>query len=128
MEKLLNLSNILIILSITYPESLRYNEFFDIIESESNEIRYIEYGSKGSDFSIGKFQMKPSFIENLEDVQKTYKISKYDVVKYPFYKTTNQKRKERLHRLKSREWQMIYMSLFVTASKVMPTHKFSLVF
>jgi hypothetical protein len=118
-NKFLSLSNALIIISITYPESLRYNEFFDTIEQEVNEIRYIKLGSKGSDFSTGKFQMKPSFIEKLEEAHKRYKLSNFDVVKYPFYKTEKQKREERIKRLKSEEWQMIYLALFVSTMDVL---------
>ncbi len=52
--------------SIVFPETIRYNTFKAFFETSSLELLYINNGSEAVDFSIGYFQMKPSFIEELE--------------------------------------------------------------
>ena len=52
--------------AIVYPELLRYNYIQDFIETSGLELLYMHYGAKTADFSIGHFQMKPSFAEHIE--------------------------------------------------------------
>ena len=52
--------------AIVYPELLRYNYIQDFIETSGLELIYMRYGAKTADFSIGHFQMKPSFAEHIE--------------------------------------------------------------
>lgn len=54
------------VLSIVFPEIIRWNEFQDVIEISADRTLYVNGGSKLGDFSLGSFQMKPSFIESLE--------------------------------------------------------------
>ncbi len=54
------------ILSIAFPEILRYDSYSDYLETSSNRILYVNNGKEASDFSTGYFQMKPSFLENLK--------------------------------------------------------------
>jgi hypothetical protein len=54
------------VLSIVFPEIIRYNAFKDFLETKTLEWLYVEYGKDKADFSIGLFQMKPSFVEKLE--------------------------------------------------------------
>lgn len=49
-----------------FPELVRYNELSDLIETTALELLYVQQGSRAVDFSIGHFQMKPSFVEQLE--------------------------------------------------------------
>lgn len=49
-----------------FPELIRYNELSDLIETTALELLYVQQGSYAVDFSIGHFQMKPSFVEQLE--------------------------------------------------------------
>ena len=66
------------IIAIAFPEIIRYNAFSDLIEITSNRILYINGGKTASDFSIGLFQMKPSFVEDLENyVANSEKLEKY---------------------------------------------------
>ena len=63
------------IIAIAFPEILRYNAFSDLIETTSNRLLYINGGRTASDFSIGLFQMRPSFVEDLENyVAKSEKL------------------------------------------------------
>lgn len=52
--------------AIVFPELIRYNSFFNAIEIESLKFLYVKEGTDYADFSVGYFQMKPSFAERLE--------------------------------------------------------------
>ena len=78
------------------------------------EYYYIDKGAEAADFSIGIFQMKPSFIEQLEA-----EVGKYEGLKKEYnsvlgFKTEQSKeiRKERLDRLKDKSWQITYINCF----------------
>lgn len=103
-----------ILVSILFPERIRYSIISDYIETEINENLYTNLGSEYVDFSIGHFQMKPSFIEKIEDY-----VSKNEEFKACFsnnlkYKTNLIKeiRIERIKRLKSFTWQLKYAEIF----------------
>ena len=51
--------------SVVWPEMERYTRLQDLAETAAVYGTYITTGG-GPDYSIGLFQMKPSFIENLE--------------------------------------------------------------
>ncbi|MBE2279639.1 MAG: hypothetical protein IAE91_04545 [Ignavibacteriaceae bacterium] len=52
--------------SVVFPEMVRFSIISDFIEVTALKIFYINFGKEYSDFSVGRFQMKPSFLENLE--------------------------------------------------------------
>jgi len=52
--------------AIVFPEIIRYNSLYDIIEINSLRTIYARYGEKYADFSVGLFQMKPTFAKSLE--------------------------------------------------------------
>lgn len=99
-------------ISIVFPEIIRWNAFQDLMETKSLELAYVKFGRKGADFSIGHFQMKPSFVEQLENY-----VEKHQDLKYLNYVViTEQKiikaRRIRLYRLKSFLWQLRYAHVF----------------
>lgn len=53
-------------LAIAAPEHIRYRELSNLMEVQALRLMYAELGSEQVDFSVGYFQMKPSFIEELE--------------------------------------------------------------
>lgn len=101
--------------AIVYPELLRYNYIQDFIETSGLELIYMRYGAKTADFSIGHFQMKPSFAEHIE------KYIEKNVVDFYHYKkliitqktTPLKQRKLRLTRLKQMDWQLTYLHAFI---------------
>lgn len=103
-----------IAISVVFPEFIRYSNYKDILETHSLEIIYVNLGKEYIDFSVGLMQMKPSFVENLERYIKTsLQLSK----KYKFITifnsgTEKQIRQQRLNRLKSTQWQLIYLCTF----------------
>ena len=54
------------LMAIVFPELIRYNTVFDAIEINSLKYLYVSEGKDYADFSVGYFQMKPSFAEMVE--------------------------------------------------------------
>jgi hypothetical protein len=97
-------------LSIIFPELIRYSSIRDKMELSGLFTLYIQYGEKYADFSVGRFQMKPSFAEQLEnDANNTPEVAftKFNVTK------TSQARIERVKRLGEMEGQVNYLVLFI---------------
>ncbi|MCP3931869.1 MAG: hypothetical protein GY705_22570 [Bacteroidetes bacterium] len=102
------------VLSVVFPELIRYNMFRDFLETKALEILYVQFGAEKADFSIGPFQMKPSFIEQIEDVVKNDPLT-YPSFEFIYnYNVNDEKsiRKERLRRIQSFEWQLKYAFVF----------------
>ncbi|MEZ4919584.1 MAG: hypothetical protein R2792_10830 [Saprospiraceae bacterium] len=96
-------------LAIVAPELIRYSLFRDYFETSALEALYIQYGTDGADFSIGKFQMKPSFVEQLEKAILDDKalLSKYHAIVCNTG-DLNMDRRKRLDLLKKPESQLLY--------------------
>lgn len=102
--------------AIVFPETIRYNTFRNFLETSSLELLYVESGSETVDFSIGYFQMKPSFIEELETtLSKSNSLKqKYSFVyTYSSKLTEKSRRSIRLKRLKNVDWQITYICCFI---------------
>jgi hypothetical protein len=100
-----------IAISVVFPEIVRFSEIQNFLEVRALELLYTNNGSKYANFSIGRFQMKPSFIETLES-----QLKKYD---YPLLQTFDYKNKkekeeryERIKRLSNDNWQFRYLKAF----------------
>ena len=90
-------------LAIGAPELMRYSMVSDFIETEILELSYVDHGLDYADFSIGKFQMKPSFVERLEAEicnRPLLHIKYQGLVNYPDTNVRSM-RAERLQRIKS---------------------------
>jgi len=101
-----------IIRAVLFPELMRYGMIRDIIETSGLELVYVSTGE--ADFSIGPFQMKPSFAEKLENyaAKKPHKYSGFiDLLRY---QSTDPQgiRRERIDRLQSGSFQILYAILF----------------
>ncbi|MDR1274307.1 MAG: hypothetical protein LBK12_07140, partial [Odoribacteraceae bacterium] len=77
------------------------------------KVFYVQKGKAYADFSTGFFQMKPSFIERLEDSLQTKKHlhEKFKECLLPD-PASREARVERLRRLGQMEWQLEYLALF----------------
>ena len=102
------------VLAIVYPELLRYNLFRDFFETTFLEQLYVKGGAQLADFSIGPFQMKPSFIESLEfHIQHAPALQKdFGFITQYEHLYESAIRNERLQRLQSFEWQVKYAFCF----------------
>ena len=103
---------------IVFPELTRYSMFRDFFETGGNELLYIKGGKAICDFSIGPWQMKPSFAEDVEGlIGKSADSLQFKLlVKYA---ATDEKgvRAERIARLKSLTWQCRYVCAFIAIEK-----------
>ena len=104
-----------LVTAIIYPELLRYNYLKDFFETSSLELIYVNYGSKAADFSIGHFQMKPSFAEKIENYILKHKQSLNAYKSLNMNKSFGKKaqRKIRVQRLKNLYWQLLYLQAFI---------------
>lgn len=84
--------------AIIYPELLRYSQFRDQLETIALQVLYIQLGPAYADFSIGPFQMKPSFASRLDDL-----------------KETEPDREKRIAALTTTAGQFAYLSSFLSA-------------
>jgi hypothetical protein len=102
------------IISVVAPEISRYAIFNDYIETKSLELLYINKGYKYCNFSIGYFQMKPRFVEELEEYIRTYdlQIPELNSIKINKWLPDKKQRAIRIFRLKSFYWQMMYAYAF----------------
>lgn len=102
------------IVAIVSPELIRYNLLRDFFETQALELAYVSFGQEGADFSIGYFQMKPSFIEDLEAyvLKNPSSYTSYSDITYFPVQNEKKKRKIRLDRLKNFEWQLNYAHAF----------------
>ncbi|MBS4012139.1 MAG: hypothetical protein KGZ97_00055 [Bacteroidetes bacterium] len=105
-----------IAISIVFPELIRYSRFRDFAETTALEVAYVVGGKSNADFSIGRFQMKPSFVEMLEEelmCETLLLIEFKEVAEYPENFTQAQIRRERLNRLMKQDWQLQYLCCFI---------------
>ncbi len=100
-------------LSIGAPEIIRYNEVQNFLETELLELGYVNHGHDLVDFSIGPFQMKPSFIERLEhEIQTNEQLSEFSILMEYTRKDVSSIRKERLGRISNPSFQIKYLEAF----------------
>lgn len=98
--------------AVVFPEVLRYNIIKDRIETMALKTLYVQYGSRYANFSIGTFQMKPSFAENLErELLRTGK-RRFGCI-LADSTSTPASRKQRLDRLCTEQGQVCYLALFI---------------
>ena len=98
--------------AVVYPELLRYSAIRDIVENTLNYSTYIQKGKEGFDFSVGRFQIKPSFVEKLEKAWMSSGLApRYNI----WFDTRNTRdaRKKRIQRLQEETWQCTYVGLFI---------------
>lgn len=101
--------------AIIFPELIRYSYFKDFFETTALELVYVKYGAKYADFSIGRFQMKPSFAEQVEAYCENDSLlsKKYRILSYSGFLSSDKKRLQRISRLKSTNWQLVYLNCFI---------------
>lgn len=105
-------------ISVVFPELLRYERLHDLFETSALELLYVQAGKQAADFSIGRFQMKPSFAETIEKTAAQTEIPQkpsFLSILPPgttFTENTST-RQNRLERLKTIEGQLQYLSVFV---------------
>lgn len=105
----------LMAMSIVAPELSQFSNIFNAIEMRTLFVFYLSIGK--SDFSVGYFQMKPSFIEEMEKVilkDKKLKKQYSDLIPKGSIK---EKRRLRLNKLSTLSGQLRYLCLFIDIAK-----------
>ena len=98
--------------AVIFPELIRYNMFKDKMETGAVKALYVSGGTGRCDFSIGPFQMKPSFVEELEKRwMRSGLARRYNL----FFDTKDSEmaRRVRISRMEDEEWQCIYLAIFL---------------
>ena len=98
--------------AIIFPEQLRFSRLQDGMEQAALHGLYITGGKERANFSIGIFQMKPSFVEQVEKAWMQSPMRH----RYQLYfdtKDNKEQRKRRLERMTDERWQCVYLALFV---------------
>ena len=107
-----------ILAAIVFPELMRYSRFNDFFETTAIELAYIKGGKSAANFSIGHYQMRPSFIEDLESISQLYPYPQalQRAFRYPAKAGEQEKRSLRSSRLHQDLWQQYYLAAFVWVS------------
>ncbi len=109
-----------IALAVVFPEIIRYSDLEDLIQIRALKVLYVQYGRKYADFSVGHFQMKPSFIEQLEaDWNRLASAAEKAAAGIPAFAVGNlpSHRNERILRLDDMSWQVRYLRVFMEVMK-----------
>lgn len=98
--------------AVVFPELLRYSKLKDRLESSAVKGLYVAGGVKSANFSIGIFQMKPSFAE---EVEREWTAGEYPEEYRLYFDLRNGKeaRSARVSRLDDERWQTVYLSIFL---------------
>jgi len=100
--------------AIVFPEIIRYSLLKDQMETAALKVFYTKLGNRYANFSIGLFQMKPSFVERLEkEIISFLELSEFHFIsEYPFNISKENERNLRLKRLSDLDWQITYLVCF----------------
>jgi hypothetical protein len=99
--------------AIAFPEIVRYSAIQNSMEMEGLFTLYVQYGAKYANFSVGRFQMKPTFASQIEqDVARIPKLHDLNLNKIELG-NTSMSRLLRVKRLNSDEWQLQYLIWFI---------------
>lgn len=98
--------------AIVFPELIRYSMWQDEIERAAVNGLYVAKGREGADFSIGRFQMKPSFAEEVELAWNRSTLSRVHGFSFNL-QPNSEARRSRIRRLSTTEGQVRYLALFV---------------
>jgi hypothetical protein len=101
--------------AIVFPEVMRYNSIKETVETESLRTLYVQLGAAYANFSIGLFQMKPSFAVEVESKAIQCIPDSILAELQLNYSSTDDKaiRRKRVDRLQDNEWHLIYLTAFI---------------
>lgn len=110
--KNLNEEETIVAESIVAPEISQYSPIEDKVQIRALYLLYVKYGT--ANFSIGYLQMKPSFAEQIESLIQGDKELKKKYQRLVINESDlSQKRRIRLERLSSLQWELEYLSAFM---------------
>ena len=104
-----------IAISVVFPELVRYSALRDKMEISLLKTLYVNLGEDYADFSIGVFQMKPSFVETIRDESSAYLGHRTGITfkAVTDYEDIKEYRKSIIRDLEDPESQVIYLITFI---------------
>jgi hypothetical protein len=114
--------------ALVFPEVMRYSTLKDGIETESLRTLYVQFGEDYADFSIGLFQMKPSFAQTVETKARQWlPDSIYQELQLAYTTTAEEDiRMERVERMQDKDYQLVYLTAFIAiCNQLYQHHTFS---
>jgi hypothetical protein len=105
-----------IALAVVFPEIIRFKALEDKIQVRALKVLYVQYGRKYADYSVGHFQMKPTFAEQIErDYNRLFSAEEKTAAEIAPFETgdSSRMRKERVVRLDDLHWQAQYLRLLM---------------
>lgn len=98
--------------AVVFPEMVRFSKLQNQAETVALRLRYAAQGSSLCDYSIGRFQMKPSFVEKVE---KRWIKSELALQFGQSFDLTDCRdaRIARIDRMEDELWQCVYLSMFI---------------
>ena len=101
--------------SVIFPELIRYSTLKKTFENYFLLKLYAHFGKEYGDFSVGLFQMKPTFIEKLEkDLESYSELHRLSFIwQYPEGINQSEIRKIRSERMIDLKWQIDYIISFI---------------
>jgi hypothetical protein len=105
-----------IAIAVVFPELIRFSALEDEIQARGLKVLYVQYGRACANFSIGRFQMKPSFAEQIErDAARMFTAGERAAAGMPDFalEDTQAAREQRILRLDDLAWQVRYLRLFM---------------
>ncbi len=98
--------------AVVFPELIRYSRWQDAIETAAVNGLYVSGGKSKANFSIGRFQMKPSFAEEIDEEWNKSKLARefdfiFDI------RDAADARRNRLKRLGTTQGQCRYLAIFI---------------
>lgn len=102
--------------AIVFPEMIRWSALSDVIETSNLRALYVQFGKRYSDFSVGRFQMKPSFAETLEsDFNRLIERSEKERIGFAAFDLADglNNRRARVARLTDLDGQARYLIAFI---------------
>jgi hypothetical protein len=102
-------------MAVVFPELVRYSALRDKMEISLLKTLYVNLGEDYADFSIGVFQMKPSFAETIRDESSAYLGSRSGIrfKTISDYEEIKDLRKSIIKDLEDPESQVIYLISFI---------------
>ena len=104
-----------VLVPMVFPEVLKYSLLRDEVETVSLAALSVTRGSDLADFSIGRFEMKPSFVERIEITLASMEAPAeafQAVIQFPPGSSEFVRRAIRLQRLRDIRWQLLYLASF----------------
>jgi len=102
--------------AVVFPEVVRYHVLEDEIQVRALKVLYVQLGRQYANFSVGHFQMKPAFAEQLErDYDRLFSAAEkaaFGIASYDLDDSSHV-RNERVRRLDDLYGQAEYLRLFM---------------